>query len=128
MPARAKSPSRRAYFRKAQRRLLGHFDRCSSVMISSGWRSVDSGPVKKSPARTVRDPTGPKRVISPSQVTATPGNSAAGSAWARLPPDRATVADLVVCDVRDSRVQQRMRRHQPLIVLNVAPAYERAEA
>ena len=43
-------------------------------------------------------------------------------------PDRATVADLVVCDVHDSRVQQRMRRHQPLIVLNVAPAYERAEA
>jgi hypothetical protein len=30
-------------------------------------------------------------------------------------------------DMRDSRVQQRMRRHQPLIVLNVAPAYERAE-
>src|SRR6202040_1429913 len=42
-------------------------------------------------------------------------------------PDRATVADLVVCDVRDSRVQQRMRRHQPLIVLNVAPAYKRAD-
>jgi hypothetical protein len=49
-------------------------------------RSVDSGPVKKSRARTVRDPAGPRRVISPSQVTAMPGNSAAGSAWARLPP------------------------------------------
>jgi len=44
------------------------------------------GPVKKSPARIGRDPAGPTRVISPSQVTATPGNSAAGSAWARLPP------------------------------------------
>jgi len=44
-------------------------------------RSVDSGPVKKSRARTVRDPAGPRRV-----VTAMPGNSAAGSAWARLPP------------------------------------------
>jgi len=30
-------------------------------------------------------------------------------------------------DARDGRVQQRMRRHQPLIVLDVAPAYERAE-
>jgi hypothetical protein len=40
-------------------------------------------------------------------------------------PDRATVADLIVRDMRDGRVQQRMRRHQPLIVLNVAPAYER---
>jgi hypothetical protein len=42
-------------------------------------------------------------------------------------PDRATVADLVMRDVRDGRVQQRMRRHQPLIVLDVAPADERAE-
>ena len=42
-------------------------------------------------------------------------------------PDRATVADLVMRDMRDRRVQQRMRRHQPLIVLNVAPAYERPE-
>src|SRR5580704_2011209 len=33
--------------------------------------------------------------ISPSQVTATRGNSAAGSAWARLPPTVAAVADLV---------------------------------
>ena len=40
-------------------------------------------------------------------------------------PDRATVADLIVRDMRDGRVQQRMRRHQPLIVLNVAPASER---
>ena len=40
-------------------------------------------------------------------------------------PDRATVADLVMRDMRDGRVQQRMRRHQPLIVLNVAPASER---
>ena len=39
-------------------------------------------------------------------------------------PDRATVADLVMRDMRDRRVQQRMRRHQPLIVLNVAPACE----
>jgi hypothetical protein len=30
-------------------------------------------------------------------------------------------------DMRDGRLQQRMRRHQPLIVLNIAPAYERAE-
>ena len=43
------------------------------------------GMIGPSPARTVRDPAVPKRVISPSQVTATPGNSAAGSAWARLP-------------------------------------------
>jgi hypothetical protein len=42
-------------------------------------------------------------------------------------PDRATVADLVMRDMRDGRVQQRMRRHQRLIVLDVAPAYERAE-
>ena len=40
-------------------------------------------------------------------------------------PERATVADLVMRDMRHGRVQQRMRRHQPLIVLNVAPAYER---
>jgi len=39
-------------------------------------------------------------------------------------PDGATVADLVMRDMRDGRVQQRMRRHQPLIVLNVAPACE----
>jgi hypothetical protein len=43
-------------------------------------------PGENSPARTRRDPAGPKRVISLSQVTVTPGNSAAGSAWARLPP------------------------------------------
>jgi hypothetical protein len=42
-------------------------------------------------------------------------------------PDRATVADLVMRDMRDTCVQQRMRRRQPLIVLDVAPAYERAE-
>src|SRR5262249_35490467 len=42
-------------------------------------------------------------------------------------PDRAPVADLVMRDMRDRRVQQRMRRRQPLIVLDVVPAYERAE-
>jgi hypothetical protein len=41
--------------------------------------------------------------------------------------DRATVADLVMRDMRDGRVQERMRRHQPPILLDVAPAYERAE-
>jgi hypothetical protein len=41
--------------------------------------------------------------------------------------DRAAVADLVMRDLRDGRVQQRMRRRQPLIVLNIAPTYERAE-
>src|SRR5947208_9051197 len=42
-------------------------------------------------------------------------------------PDRATIADLVMRDMRDGRVQQRMRCHQPLVVFDVAPAYERAE-
>ena len=42
--------------------------------------------VRPAQRRQGRDPAGPTRVISPSQVTATPGNSAAGSAWARLPP------------------------------------------
>jgi hypothetical protein len=42
-------------------------------------------------------------------------------------PDRATVADLVMRDMRNGRVQQRMRRYQPLIVLDVAPAYKCAE-
>ena len=30
-------------------------------------------------------------------------------------------------DMRYGRAQQRMRRRQPLIVLDVAPAYQRAE-
>src|SRR5437773_8932717 len=42
-------------------------------------------------------------------------------------PDRATVADLVMGDMRDGRVQQRMRRRQPPVVLDVAPAYKGAE-
>ena len=53
------------------------------------WRVepvVDASLQLRDLQRTVRDPAGPQRVISPSQVTATPGNSAAGSAWARLPP------------------------------------------
>jgi hypothetical protein len=41
--------------------------------------------------------------------------------------DGATVADLVMRDMRDRRAQEGMRRCQPLIVLDVAPAYERAE-
>jgi len=49
-------------------------------------RPAQRGPVKKSSARTTRDPAGPTSVICASQVTATPGSSAAGSAWARLPP------------------------------------------
>src|ERR1700730_4457975 len=126
MPARAKSPSRRAYFRNAQRRPLGHFGRRSSVTISSGRRSVESGPVKKSPARarSGRAADGDFALASPRDAGQLGGRVGMGKAT----PDRATVADLVVCDVRDNRVKQRMPRHQPLIVLNVAPAYERAEA
>ena len=41
--------------------------------------------------------------------------------------DRAAVADLVVRDMRDRGLQQRMRRGQPLVVENVAPAHHRAE-
>ena len=42
-------------------------------------------------------------------------------------PDRTTVADLVMGDMRDSRVQQRMRHRQPPRVFDVTPAYQRAE-
>jgi hypothetical protein len=55
---------------KAQRRYRGQNGRCSSVMISPAWRTVDKEPVKNSPARMVRAPAAPTRVISASQVTA----------------------------------------------------------
>ena len=41
--------------------------------------------------------------------------------------DRATFADLVMRDMHDGRVHQRMRRRQPPVVLDVAPAYKRAD-
>ena len=42
--------------------------------------------------------------------------------------DRAAIADLVMRDVADRLPQQRMRRRQPPIVLDVAPAHQGAEA
>src|SRR5262249_14608010 len=56
-----------------------------------------------------------------------PGQLGCRVGMGKAAPDRATVADLVMRDMRDGRVQQRMRCRQPLIVLDVAPAYERAE-
>ena len=47
---------------------------------SSGCRTVDNAPVKKSFAATVRRPPGPAMAICASQTTAMPGISAAGSA------------------------------------------------
>ena len=55
-------------------------------MISSAASAVISAPRKKSVALITRAPDVPRTEISVSQVTAMPGISAAGSAWARLPP------------------------------------------
>jgi hypothetical protein len=93
------------------------------VLISSKCSAVVSGPVKNSAAPIRRRPFAPKTAISASQVTAIPGSSAAGSAWA----DRAAVADLIMCDVADSRSQKWLRARQPRIVLDVAPAHLGAE-
>jgi hypothetical protein len=83
--------------------------------------------MKKSPAGTAR---GPARAAKGDFALA--GHRDAGQFGGRVgmgktAPDRATIADLVMRDMRDRRVQQRMARCQPLIVLDVTPAYERAE-
>jgi hypothetical protein len=41
--------------------------------------------------------------------------------------DRAAVADLIMRDVRDRCLEQRMRGLEPLIVLDVAPSHHGAE-
>ena len=96
-------------------------------MISSGVSAVVSAPWKKSAAWITCAPDFPTTAISASQVTAIPGISAAGSAWATLPPDRAAIADLIVRDMRDRGLEQRMRGLEPLVVFDVAPAHHGAE-
>src|SRR5262249_12765367 len=85
-PAAARAPRRRANSSKPQRRPAGQAGRRISTMISSGVSAVVSAPWKKSAAWITCAPDFPTTAISASQVSAIPGISAAGSAWARLPP------------------------------------------
>ena len=64
----------------------GHTGSRISVRISSGARAVLYGPWKNPAAGMVRVPPGPAATSSASSARATAGSSAAGSAWARLPP------------------------------------------
>ena len=41
--------------------------------------------------------------------------------------DRAAIADLIVRDMRDRGLEQRMRGREPRVVQDVAPAHHRAE-
>ena len=41
--------------------------------------------------------------------------------------DRAAIADLIMRDMRDGFDQERMRRAQPRVVENIAPAHHGAE-
>jgi hypothetical protein len=92
---------------------------------SSGWRSVDSPGEKIAGAYRARS----RRAEQGDFALA--GYRDAGQFGSRVgmgetAPDGATVADLVMRDMGDGCAQQRMRRRQPLIVLDIAPAYKRA--
>ncbi len=58
----------------------------TSVRTSSGARAVVRRSLKKSSALMVRAPFGPVARSSAPRASTTAGQSAAGSAWARLPP------------------------------------------
>ena len=58
----------------------------TSVRISSGSSAVVNGPCRNSAAGMRRVPPGPVATSSAPSASATAGSSAAGSAWARLPP------------------------------------------
>ena len=126
-PAIAKSPRRRANSWKPKRRACRpgrqpHFGD-DLVGLERGGQRAEEEIRRLDDARAgLAD-----HRISASQVTAMPGISAAGSACAHAAADRAAVADLVVRDMRDRGLEQRMRGREPLVVLDVAPAHQRAE-
>src|SRR5215475_5467671 len=103
----AKSPRRRANSSKPQRRPAGQAGRRISTMISSGVSAVVSAPWKKSAAWITCAPDFPTTSISASQ----------GSA----------IANLIVRDMGDRDLEQRMRGIEPFIVFDVAPAHHGAQ-
>ena len=96
-------------------------------MISSGSSAVVSAPTKKSAAVIVRDA---RRAGHGDLGIAGDGDARhfrRGIGMRDAAANRAAVADLVMRDVRDRRLQQRMRGREPRIVLDVAPAHHGAE-
>ena len=96
-------------------------------MISSGFSAVINGPSKKSAASMTRGPDfaddSDLRVAGDRNARHFGGgigvrDTAAGGA---------AVADLIMRDMLDGGDQERMRRAQPLVVENLAPAHHGAE-
>jgi hypothetical protein len=85
-PASAKSPWRREISSKAKPVPGAAVGISISTSISSGSSAVPKRPVKKSSAATLRTPPGPRRWRRAPSASITAGSSAAGSAWAMLPP------------------------------------------
>ncbi len=73
---------------------------------SPGSIAVISGAMKKSPAGSVRDPCCERSVRVASSATAAAGSSAAGSAWAMLPPivPRVRMARCATCPSASGRM------------------------
>src|SRR5215211_1953706 len=83
----------------------------TSATTSSGSSVVVRYDTSRSPAATSRAPAGPRAVTSAPSATATQGSSAAGSAWARLPPmvPRVRVRTLPTRAAASARIGQRRR-------------------
>src|SRR5579862_6902922 len=85
-PAMAKSPLRRLNSWNDHPVPGCHAGKRTAVRSSSGASDVVRNPWKRSAAGTVRTPRALLASTSPSRASSTEGSSAAGSAWAMLPP------------------------------------------
>ena len=96
-------------------------------MISSCSSAVVSAPTKKSSARIVRAPVRAGDGDLGVAGDADAGHLGGGIGMRDAAADGAAVADLVVRDMLDRGLEQRMRGGEPRVVLDVAPAHHGAE-
>ncbi len=92
----AKSPCRRANSANPQASGTGS---STPVSTSSSARSLCRAPTNSPSASTRRVPPGPATCTAPAHARSTAGSSAAGSAWARLPP-RVPRLRIAVCPIQ----------------------------